>query len=133
MREAGDDDMDVEDWRGDGGHEKAEKAHQARGDGCEGGGPAHHGVHPAEEEAPHRTETATQVGVFAAGFGKHGAELRERERAEKGKNGADDPGGEDDGDGTAFARHFGGLEENSGADHGADYDGHGGPGAESAD
>ena len=86
-------------------------------------------MHPAEEEAPGWTEGASKVGVLAAGFGDGGAQFGERQRAKEGENCAYDPRGEDDADGAAFAGHFGGLEEDAGADHGADDDGAGGPGA----
>ena len=48
------------------------------------------------------------------------------------QDGANDPCGENYRNGAAFASHFGGLQKNTGADHGADHDGGGGPGAETA-
>ena len=77
-------------------------------------------------------ESAAEVGVLAAGFGDGGAEFRKRESAEEREYCAGDPRGENDRDGAAFARHLGGLEENARADHRADDDGAGSPGAETA-
>ncbi len=90
-------------------------------------------MHPAEEKSPDRAEAAAQIGVFSAGLWNHGAQFGIGEGAEKGKNCADDPRREDYGNEAAFTGHFGGLEKDSRADHGAYDDRAGRPGAESAD
>src|SRR6266852_5507223 len=121
-----------EERSGDDREEKAKEAHHAGGDGGERAGAADNGMHPAKEEAINRSEAAAEIGVFAASFRNHGAQFGEGKCAEDGKNGADDPRGKNDGDAAAFAGHFGGLQENSGANHGADNDGRGRPRAQPA-
>ena len=119
-------------WSTDGGNQETDEAHHPCGDGSKRTGAAHDGVHPAKQKSPHGTEGAAEISVFAAGLGDGGAKFRERQRAKNRKNRSDDPRGENDGDGAAFASHFGGLQKNTGADHGADDDGGGGPGAQAA-
>src|SRR5882724_6674886 len=125
--EAGDGDVHGEEWRGDAGHQKTEKAHHPRADRSQRTGPPDDRVHPPEEKSVDWTESAAQVSVFAASFRNHRAEFGERKRAEDGKNRADDPRRENYGDGFAFAGHFRGLEEDAGADHSAYDDGSGSP------
>src|SRR5689334_15575587 len=87
-------------------------------------------MHPAKEKSPQRAEATTQVGVLAAGFRNHRPQFSVGERAEEGQNPTDNPRGENDGNEAAVVSHFGGLEEDSCADHGADHDRAGSPGTE---
>src|SRR5260370_536991 len=89
-------------------------------------------MHPSKGEAVNWAEATAEVGGFAAGFRNHRTQFGERKRAKDGKNRADDPGRKNDGDAASFAGHFGRLQEDAGANHCADNDGRGGPGAQPA-
>ena len=114
------------------GRKKSHEPHHARSDRCRGRRAANDRVHPAEQKAPGGSKAAPQVGILATCFGNRGAQLREGECTEEGKDRAHDPRGEHHGDASPFARHLRGLQEDSCADHGAHHDGRGSPRAQAA-
>ncbi len=120
MRESGNGDMHREKRRGYCGHKETEEAHHSRRNRRGRRRPADDRVHPAKQKTPDGAKSATKVRVFAPGLGNCGAKFREGQRAEDREQRANNPSSKDDRNETPFTRHLRWLQENAGADHGAD-------------
>ncbi len=107
--------------------EDAEKLAEGHGDGRDGAALDDEEERPAVEEAPQRAERLAQVDVLSAGLGHHGGEFTVAERGDDGHEAGDQPCRNQQGGRVDGARHFGGDDEDAGANHGA-HDQRGGAG-----
>jgi hypothetical protein len=104
--------------------EHAGKTRERNGDGGNGAGLDDGAEGPAIEKSPERGERLAQINVHAAGTRHHGGELAIGKRSGDGENAREKPGDEQPARAANLARHVGGDDEDTGADHHADDDHH---------
>src|SRR5579859_327721 len=119
--------MKSEDGRANGRKEETKENQKTSSDRSDGRGLAHQIVHPPKEKTPHRSQSAAEINVGAAGLGHGRAKFGNGEGAEERKNTADNPNEKHQANGTGCACHRAGHEKNACADDVAHNHGHRGP------
>ena len=118
---------DIDGWNnpasgGNGGHEHAEVAREADGDGGDGAGLDNKEQRPAVKETPERTVGFAQIDVLASRTRHHSGEFAVTQRGDDGEDAGDQPHHEQPTGRTDLAGDVGGDDEDAGTDHRAGDD-----------